>query len=66
MYFENRFPNEFEICPDLSLVNLPELIRPDHLKKVPAPGKPLWGEDFDCFVKAVSHEIADKLNLKKV
>ena len=66
MYFENRFPNEFEVCPDLSLVNLPELIRPDHLKKVPAPGKPLWGEDFDCFVKAVSHEIADKLNLKKV
>jgi threonine synthase len=66
MYFENRFPNEFEVCPDSALVNLPELIHPEHLKKVPAPGKPLSGEDFDRFVKAVSQEIADKLKLKKV
>ncbi len=65
MYFQNRFPDEFEVRPDAVLVNLPELIHPDHLKKVPVPGKPLAGEDFDCFVKAVSWEIADKLNLKK-
>jgi threonine synthase len=66
MYFENRFPDEFEVCPDAALVNLPELIRPEHIEKFPAPGKPLSGEDFDCFVKAVSQEIADKLKLKKV
>jgi threonine synthase len=66
MYFENRFPDEFGVCPDVSLINLPELIRPGHLEKVPAPGKPLSGEDFDRFVMAVSQEIADKLQLKKV
>jgi threonine synthase len=66
MYFENRFPDEFEVCPDAALVNLPELIRPENIEKFPAPGKPLSGDDFDCFVKAVSQEIADKLNLKKV
>jgi threonine synthase len=66
MYFENRFPDEFEVRPDQSLVNLPELIRPKHIEKFPAPGKPLSGEDFDGFVNAVSQEIADKLNLKKV
>jgi len=66
MYFENRFPKEFEVCPDPALVNLPELILPEHLEKVPAPGKPLSGEDFDRFVEAVSREIADKLKLKKV
>lgn len=65
MYFENRFPDEFEVRPDLALINLPELIRPDHLEKVPAPGKPLAGEDFRRFVTAVSREIAGKLNLKK-
>jgi threonine synthase len=66
MYFENRFPADFEVNPDASLVNLPELIRPDPLVKVPAPGMPLAAEDFDRFVKAVSLEIADKLNLKRV
>jgi threonine synthase len=66
MYFENRFPDEFDVCPDAALVNLPELIRPAHIKKFPAPGKPLSGDDFDSFVKAVSREIAVKLKLKKV
>ncbi len=66
MYFENRFPADYEVSPDASLVNLPELIRPVHLEKVPTPGVPLEAEDFDRFVKAVSLEIADKLNLKRV
>jgi threonine synthase len=66
MYFENRFPDEFDVRPDAALVNLPELIRPAHIKKFPAPGKPLSGDDFDSFVKAVSREIAVKLKLKKV
>jgi threonine synthase len=66
MYFENRFPDEFDVCPDGSLINLPELVRPDHLDKFPAPGIPLNGEDFNRFVNAVSQEIADKLGLKRV
>ncbi|MBU4345311.1 MAG: threonine synthase [Desulfobacteraceae bacterium] len=64
MYFENRFPEEFEITPDPALMNSPVLIHPKDLKKVPAPGKPLTGDDFEQFVKRVSEEIATRLNLK--
>ena len=64
MYFENRFPAEFEITPDPALMNSPVLIHPKDLKKVPAPGKPIKGDDFKQFVKRVSEEIATTLNLK--
>ncbi len=66
MYFEKKFPDEFEVTPNASLVNLPELIHPAHPTKVPAPGNPLTGSDFERFVQAVSLEIADKLGLKEV
>ncbi|MDI6686797.1 MAG: threonine synthase [Desulfobacterales bacterium] len=64
MYFENRFPAEFEITPNPNLINSPVLIHPKDLKKVPAPGKPIKGNDFDQFIKRVSEEIATRLNLK--
>ncbi len=63
MYFEKRFPDEFEVIPDESLINLPELIRPAHLERVPEAGSPLKGKDLDVFVQAVALEIALKLNL---
>lgn len=66
MYFEKKFPDEFEVVPNASLVNLPELIHPAHPAKVPAPGNPLTGSDFERFVRVVSLEIADKLGLKEV
>ena len=66
MYFEKKFPDEFEVTPNASLVNLPELIHPAHPTKVPAPGNPLTGSDFERFVQAVSLQIADKLGLKEV
>ncbi len=66
MYFEKKFPDEFEVTPNASLINLPELIHPAHPTKVPAPGNPLTGSDFERFVRAVSLEIADKLGLKEV
>ncbi len=66
MYFEKRFPPEFKIKPDPKLVNLPVFIHPKDVKKVPAPGKPLTGDDFDMFVNRVSDEIATILDLKKV
>lgn len=65
MYFENTFPPGYEVLPDKSLINFPVLIHPEGLDKVPAPGKPLAGNDFNIFVKRVSDEIAGLLDLKK-
>ncbi|MCG6893187.1 MAG: threonine synthase [Desulfobacteraceae bacterium] len=66
MYFENRFPAEYEVTPHRHLVNAPLQIRPQGLKRFPAPGHPLEGEDFQAFVQAVSEDIAGRLQLKKV
>ncbi|MFC1812930.1 threonine synthase [Thermodesulfobacteriota bacterium] len=66
MYFENRFPKEFEITPDPGLINAPVFVHPEDLEKVPAPGKPLQGVEFERFVKRVSEEIAEALDLKEV
>jgi threonine synthase len=65
MYFENNFPAEFEISPNPDLINTPVYVHPDDLANVPAPGKPLHGEDFERFVQGVSSEIAKILSLKK-
>jgi len=64
MYFSDGFPAEFEIVPDPTLKNLPELVRPETVPKFPAPGAPLTGEAFDTFVKEVSQAIASRLGLK--
>jgi threonine synthase len=66
MYFQDSFPAEFEVVPDKALINLPVYMRPAGLSKVPAPGKPLGGSDFDLFVRKVSSAIAEDLKLKKV
>jgi threonine synthase len=65
MYFENSFPAEFEISPNPDLINTPVYVHPVDLKNVPAPGKPLHGEDFERFIQEVSSEIAKILSLKK-
>lgn len=66
MYFSGHFPEEFEIVPDRRLMNHPVLVRPEDLKKMPAPGKPLTGLDFESFVRRVSEEIARMLDLKRM
>ncbi|MBW1842085.1 MAG: threonine synthase [Deltaproteobacteria bacterium] len=66
MYFENSFSPDFKISPDPSLINTPVYIHPEDLKNVPAPGKPLFGAEFDLFVKRTSEKIAKDLGLKKV
>jgi threonine synthase len=66
LYFEQRFPPEFNIQPKKELINKPLLIHPQDLAKVPAPGKPLLGDDFQRFVDRVSQEIASALDLQKV
>ena len=65
MYFENRFPPEFDIAPDPELMNAPRLIQPEDLHQLPAPGAPLEGEAFTRFVQRVSEEIAKLLQLKE-
>ena len=65
MYFQGNFPDAFEVSSNPALVNHPRYVHPKHLKAVPAPGKPLEPEAFAEFVNAVSHEIAEILDLKK-
>jgi threonine synthase len=65
MYFENKFPAEFEVIPKAEMINAPNLVHPKDLDKVPAPGKPLEGEDFKRFVARVSDEIAADLKLQR-
>ncbi|NVM21990.1 MAG: threonine synthase [Desulfobacterales bacterium] len=65
MYFEDRFPPEFEITPRQSLQNAPSLVRPKDLDLVPTPEKPLEGKDLDRFVQRTAEEIAKKLGLSR-
>jgi threonine synthase len=65
LYFENKFPDEFNIRPNNDLINTPVLVRPADLEKVPSPGNPLEGGDLQRFVQRVSEEIARALSLKK-
>jgi len=63
MYFENKFPVEYEIEPVKNFVNAPQLIFPKDID-LPAPGKPLHGEALKRFVERQSEEIAKILDLK--
>jgi len=65
-YFAKSLPAEFNISSNPALVNAPVYIHPESLDKVPAPGKPLHGDDFDLFVEHTSKEIAKRLRLKTV
>lgn len=66
MYFSRSFPDEYEISYDDTLINVPTLVKPQDLEKLPAPGKPLIGDDFQIFVDRIAEEIAKNLDLKKV
>ncbi|MFO7964191.1 MAG: threonine synthase [Desulfobacterales bacterium] len=65
MYFEDRFPEEFEVSPKADLINKPLYIRPGDLEHLPQPGKPLPPEEMAVFVKRVAEEIASVLQLEK-
>jgi len=66
MYFENRFPGEYEVSPKTDLANAPQLIRPTDLQQVPEPGRPLDGVALNRFIQRVSEEIATILDLKRI
>ncbi len=66
LYFENAFPDEFNIVPNADLMNAPVFVHPTDLEKVPSPGNPIDGDDLKLFIKRVSEEIARALSLKKI
>ena len=66
MYFERKFPADYNISPRQDLINVPQYVCPDDLDQVPAPGKPLEGEALQRFVNRTAEEIAGLLNLKKM
>jgi len=66
MYFEQKFPPDYNISPKQDLINTPVYVHPEDLEKVPAPGKPLDGKDFEHFAARVAEEIAGMLDLQKV
>lgn len=65
LYFENRFPPEYEVAPDPGLINAPQYLHPEDQTKVPTSGRPLNGDALKQFVEAISSAIADDLNLQK-
>ena len=65
MYFEDGFPPEFGVTPRPELVNRPEVVLAPGLSRLPEPGAPLSGEDFEKFVTATAGEIARRLELEK-
>ena len=65
MYFENRFPSEFDVVPNPDLINKPIFVKPDDLEKVPTPEAPLHGEELKRYISKISHEIAQLLKLEK-
>ena len=66
MYFAQQFPADYGITPKQELLNTPAYVHPADLEKVPAPGRPLAGKDFERFVARVAEEIAGRLDLKKI
>ena len=63
MYFAQQFPPDYNISPKQELINAPIYVRPEDLEKVPAPGRPLNGEDLERFVARTAKEIARMLDL---
>jgi threonine synthase len=63
MYFAQQFPPDYNISPKQDLINAPIYVQPEDLEKVPAPGRPLDGEDLERFVALTAKEIARMLDL---
>jgi threonine synthase len=65
MYFNDSFDPVFNVIPREELKNAPVLIKPEHVKRFPEPGKPLEGDDLASYIDKISSEIASLLGLKK-
>jgi threonine synthase len=65
MYFQDSFGPEFGIRARPELKNAPLLIRPEGVRRFPAPGKPLVGQEMTQFVETTATEIARVLGLER-
>ena len=63
MYFQDSFPEEFQVTPRPELINTPTLVKPSGLKRVPKPGQPLSGDALQEFIDQVALKIATILGL---
>ncbi len=66
MYFNDSFPEVFDIKPAPELVNTPVYVNPQDLKDIPGPGRPLYDKALKHFVQRISDEIASALALRKI
>lgn len=64
LYFEDRFPPEFEVRPQAALQNAPFLVSPKEIEHLPEAGKPLSGDRLQFFVDRVARDIAERLGLQ--
>lgn len=64
MYFENEFPDAYEIRPDTKVINRPFLVKPQGFQQLPEPGRRLDEKGFKQFIESVSKKIAQTMNLK--
>jgi len=64
MYFKNSFGPEFHVAPREDLANTPIPLRPKNFEKYPSPGKPLQDDDMKKFIRKMTDEIANILNLE--
>ena len=64
MYFEDKFPFEYEVKPREELKNLPKLVRPSNISYFPNE-RNLTPEEFKEFVEKTAKAIADSLNLQE-
>ena len=65
MYFEDSFPQPYEIHPKKELQNAPHFVCPEGLTEVPTPGKLLAPEQLEAFIRLTVEEIVSILKLKK-
>ena len=65
MYFEDRFDPEYNIKARPEMRNSPMLVKPEHIRKFPGPGKPLGDDEMKRFVEEMASEIAGILKLEK-
>lgn len=64
MYFEDKFPPEYEVVPRTELINAPEYVTPAPGIPVPTSAEPLIGTELTTFVTETARVIAKKLDLK--
>jgi threonine synthase len=64
MYFNNTFGPEFNVIPRSNLINKPVQIHPKGVSPPPSSGEPLSEEEMDRFIRKMTTEIAEILNLE--